>query len=174
MTRFRALVLPFAIMAVYSARGVPLDAQTKTPASQSASISVSLSFKRMSLRDPPPDPRPWAIVTVKNIGNRNVALRTDMSDYRVHVEGEKGEAPKTSFHRSIRGEFQPGDTALAGGGVVDDIPPGESDVHKFDLTKFYDLKVSGKYTVYVEVQDELSGTWLRTNTVQFTMQASNH
>jgi len=173
MIRFHALILSFAITPLGAGRGTPLEAQTKTPASQSASISVSLSFKRMSLRDPPPDPRPWAIVTVKNIGNRNVALGTDMRDYRVHVEGEKGEAPKTSFHRSIRGEFQPGDTDLAGGGVVDDIPPGESDIHKFDLTKFYDLKVPGKYTVYVEVQDELTNIWVRTNTVQFTMQAPN-
>jgi hypothetical protein len=174
MSRFQALILSFAIMAIYTASGTSVDAQTKTPASPPASISVSLSFARVSFRDPPPDPRPWAIVTVKNIGNRSVPLGTDMRDYRVHVEGEKGEPPKTSFHRSIRGEFQPGDTPLAFGGPVDDIQPGESYVHKFDLTYFYDLKVSGKYTVYVEVQDELTNIWVRTNTVQFTMQASDH
>jgi len=94
-----------------------------------------------------------------------------MTDYRIHVEGEKGEPPKTSYHRSIRGEFQPGDKNLVGGGVIDSVPPGGSEVRKYDLTKFYDLTVSDKFVAYIEVRDESSGTWLRTNTVQFTMQA---
>jgi hypothetical protein len=97
-------------------------------------------------------------------------LGPNMNDYRVHVEGEKGEPPKTPFHRMIRGEFQPGDRDLAGSGLIDDIPPGKSLVHKFNLTFLYNLGVPGKYTVYIEVQDKLSGTWLRTNTVQFTIQ----
>ncbi len=74
-----------------------------------------------------------------------------MLDYRVHLEGEKGEPPKTSFHRRLRGEFQPGERDLAYGGVIDSISPGASEVSKFDLASFYDLKDPGKYAVYIEV-----------------------
>jgi hypothetical protein len=169
MTKFRPLALFLAMLAVYAAGNVALDAQTKTPASQSDSISVSVSVR---MDKTAAGPRPWAIVTVKNIGNRDVSLRTDMVDYHVYVEDENGERPKTSYHRSVRGEFQPGDKDLPGGGIVDTIPPGKSQVCKFDLVRFYDLRVPGKYAAYIEVQDSLSHTWLRTNTVLFTLEAS--
>jgi hypothetical protein len=166
MTRFRTLALFLTMLAVYAARNV---AQTKTPASQSPSISVSASLQ---MDKAAAGPRPWAVVTVKNIGKRDVSLRTDMVDYHVHVEDENGERPKTSYHRSVRGEFQPGDKDLPCGGIVDTIPPGKSQVAKFDLVCFYDVKVPGKYAVYIEVQDNLSHTWVRTNIVQFTMETS--
>lgn len=169
MTRFSTLALSLTLLVVHGTKNITLDAQTTASAKQSPSITVSVSIQMDKL---PAGPRPWAVVTVKNVGNRYVSLGTDMRDYRVHVDGEQGESPKTSYHRSIRGEFQPGDRDLAGGGPVDSVPPGKSEVHKFDLTKFYDLKVPGKYSVYIEVRDELSGTWLRSDTVQFTMQTS--
>jgi uncharacterized lipoprotein YajG len=119
MTRFRTLALFLTMLAICAAKNVTLDAQTKTPASQSASISVSASLQMINAiagRDKPTaSPRPWAIVTVKNIGKRDVSLRTDMVDYHVHVEDENGERPKTSYHRSVRGEFQAGDRDLAAG-----------------------------------------------------------
>ena len=93
-----------------------------------------------------------------------------MVDYRVHIEAEKGEPPKTSYHRRIRGELLPGETGLAAGGAVDSIPPNGSDIRRYDLSAFYDLKVPGKYAVYIEVRDESSNSWLRTNTTQFEMQ----
>jgi len=55
---------------------------------------------------------------------------------------------------------------------VSSIPVGKSDVHKFDLSAFYDFKTPDKYAVYLEVRDEFSDTWVRTNTVQFTMHAA--
>jgi hypothetical protein len=52
------------------------------------------------------------------------------------------------------------------------IPPESSAQQTFELTRFYDLGVPGKYTVYMEVYDQSgpldgSGKWLRTNSVQF-------
>jgi hypothetical protein len=102
----------------------------------------------------------------ENLSNRDIHLRTDMVNYRIYVEGGKGEAPKTSYHRRLRGEFQPGETELAGGGVVLSVSPGESNFSKYDLTNFYDLSIPGKYSVYLEARDE-SGVRLRTNTLQF-------
>jgi len=162
MTRFCALAIFLMMLAVEGA----LDAQTTIPARQTASISASLSLR---VDKAPTGPKPWAIVTVKNLGNQDVSLGTVMRDYRVHVEGDKGELPKTSYHRSVRGEFQPGDKYLADGGPVDSVPPGGSNIHKFDLTYFYDLKAPGKYTVYIEVLDELTNIWVRTNIVKFTI-----
>jgi hypothetical protein len=164
MTKFRILAIPLGILVAY----LTLQSQATAPAGRSTTISASLSVQ---MEKGPTGPGPWAILTMKNISNRNVSFRTDMTDYRIHVEGEKGEPPKTSYHRSIRGEFQPGDKNLVGGGVIDSVPPGGSEVRKYDLTKFYDLTVSDKFVAYIEVRDESSGTWLRTNTVQFTMQA---
>ena len=155
MTRFRTLVLFLTMPAMYAANKIALDAQTTTPSSKSASISVSVSLQKNRIAT---DEKPLAILTVKNISDRDVSLRTDMLDYRVHLEGEKGEPSKTSFHRRLRGEFQPGERDLAYGGVIDSISPGASEVSKFDLARFYDLKVPGKYAVYIEVRDGLSGT----------------
>jgi hypothetical protein len=50
--------------------------------------------------------------------------------------------------------------------------PGESAIKNFDLTVYYDLSVPGKYSVYLDVRDA-SGTWLRTNTLQFEVQPSS-
>jgi hypothetical protein len=179
MARFHALIFSFAIVAMYAASGTSVDAQTKTPASQPASISVSLSFKRMSLRDPPADPEPWAILRVKNLTNHEIAIHDYM--YRAHVDGENGEAPTTMVQRQITRRLRPGDTELAEFEMATwTIAPGKSGIHKLELTYLYDLSTPGKYSVYAEVMDpssiEKSSTpkWVRTNTVKFTMQASDH
>jgi hypothetical protein len=164
MTWFRALTLSVTVSTVI-VFGISLDAQTVPPASQSNAIAVSAALQKTEL---PVGQPAWVILTVKNLTNREIPVRTDMLNYRIYVEGGKGEAPKTSYHRRLRGEFQPGETELAGGGVVLSIAPGESTIRKYDLAKFYDLSIPGKYSVYIEVRDE-SGVWLRTNTVQFEM-----
>jgi hypothetical protein len=100
--------------------------------------------------------------------------------YRAHVEGEKGEAPTTYVQRAITHRLRPGEAELrADEQFLWTISPGESDIHKFKLDYLYDLSVPGKYTVYIEVMDpstlkSSTQKWLHTNTVQFTMQGSNH
>ena len=168
MIKLTKLAIVCVMLVVFAANNVTLDAQTKVAATKSASISVSVSLQKDTFAT---NEKPLAILTLKNVSNRIVSVRTDMVDYRVHVERDTREAPRTSYHRRIRGELLPGETGLAAGGAVDSVPPGGSDTRKYDLSAFYDLAAPGKYALYMEVLDEPSGIWLRTNTVEFTMQA---
>ena len=148
---------------------------SQAPPPQPESITVNLSIEKEQIAL---GQSPWAVLTVKNLSNHEMPIHGWM--YRVHVEGENGEAPTTYVQRAITRRLRPGEADLR----TDEqflwtISPGKSDIHKFMLDYLYDLSVPGKYTVYVEVVDpstEKSSTqkWLRTNIVQFTMQASNH
>lgn len=168
MNAFHTFAFSLATLTLLTS-SVPAGAQTTTSAKQAASIAVSLAMRQEKV---PVGQKPWAVLTVKNIGSREGSIRTDMFDYRVYVKGENAEPPKTSYYRRILGEFQPGETGLLGGGPPDIIPPGGSDVRRFDLSAFYELKKPGKYAVYMEVFDESSiDTWVRTNTADLELEA---
>jgi hypothetical protein len=147
--------------------------QTSPPQSDSITINLSIEKGQVAIGQ-----SPWAILTVKNLSNHEVAIHEYM--YRVHVEGEREEPPTTRVQRQITGRLRPGEAPLsADEHFLWTISPGKSDIRKFQLAYFYDLRVPGKYTVYAEVmnpstQKSSTQKWLRTNTVQFTMQASNH
>ncbi len=81
-----------------------------------------------------------------------------------------GEPPKTLWHRRLLGEpgLEPLEETVPA--FPRDILPGRSADRTFLLSAFYDLGIPGKYTIYLEVREE-SGTWLRTNTATFEMQA---
>jgi hypothetical protein len=149
-------------------------AVSQTPSHQSDSITVRLSIEKEKVAI---GQSPWAILTVKNLSNHEIPIHDWM--YRVHVEGENGEAPTTYVQRAITHRLRPGEASLRGDEqFLWTISPGKSDIHKFKLDYFYDLGALGSYTVYVEVVDPFTKEssiqkWLRTNTVKFTMQASN-
>jgi hypothetical protein len=111
---------------------------------------------------------PWLIISVKILADNP----RYGDEFLPHVEGEKGEMPRTMYHRQRRHE--PGLPELAAGSPMGWVPrevkAGETDIRRLDLTKYYDLSSPGKYSVYVEYPDE-SGKWQHTNTVQFTMLA---
>ena len=130
MTRLLRLASLLVILVLVSAWPIFIDAQTKSPAKDPASLVASLEIQRERV---PIDLKPLVILTVKNISSNAIPLRSDMPDYRIHVDGENGEAPKTFYHRRLRGELQPGESELALGGPILDIPLGESNVHKYDL-----------------------------------------
>jgi len=148
---------------------------SQTPAPQSETIAVNLSIEKAQVTI---GRSPWAVLTVKNLSNHEMALHAWM--YRVQVEGEKKEPPTTEAQRQLTGKLRPGEAALRGDEyVVPMIPPGKSYTQKFKLDYLYDLSVPGKYTVYAEVMDpstqkSSSPKWLHTNTVQFTMPAASH
>ncbi|HWO33343.1 MAG TPA: hypothetical protein VNO32_31480 [Candidatus Acidoferrum sp.] len=152
-----------------------VGAASQTPPPQSDTITVKLSIDKEQVAI---GQSPWAILIVRNLSNHEMPIHGWM--YRVHVEGEKGEPPTTQVQRQMTGRLRPGEAALRGDEFeVPIISPGKSYIHKFKLDYLYALSVPGEYTVYVEVMDpstQKSSTqkWLRTNTVQFTMQASNH
>jgi hypothetical protein len=151
-----------------AANSIFLASQTATPASQSNMIAISIAVKKDTF---PVGENPMVVFIVRNISSRDVPFPTAQYNYRVHAEGEKGEPPLTMFHRHQRGTYLPGDSgAVRDGGVTLDIAPGTSQSRTFDLSKYYDFSVPGQYTVYIEYLDE-SGTWLRTNTVHFEIQA---
>jgi hypothetical protein len=147
----------------------PLRAQTESSRSQSSTLAVSVALEKEKV---PAGEAPRAVLTIKNLSDHSVSMRTDMLNYRVRVEGQAGEMPTTLYHRQVSGRMLPGERPLAGGGVVLGIAPGDSDTRSFDLTRYYDLKVPGRYSVRIDVLDEASGEWLRTNTAQFEVEAS--
>jgi hypothetical protein len=167
-------MLRLVIIAVIAPSYTLLNSQDLSADAKSALIAVSIKMKQ---GDVPSGQKPLLILTTKNISKQNL-FPSLSSDWRLHVEGEKGEPPRTYYHRQVRHE--PGLPALDDGGPAryplniegekpyEGIPPGESDVMQFDLTVYYDL-IPGQYTVYLEVQDK-AGVWLRTNTVHFEIQ----
>jgi hypothetical protein len=77
----------------------------------------------------------------------------------------------TRVQRNITHKLLPGEAPLPGAGASWDIAPGESFSHQYQLSFFFDLSAPGKHTAYMEVVDPSSRKWLRTNTVQFEMEA---
>lgn len=144
-------------------------AQCKFLAAQSASAAKDMSWISIRIAMTPtrvtPGQTPLVTLSVQNISDQ-VLFDEDDIDYRVSVEGERGQPPKTLYHRRLRGEA--GLPPLAGGGPTAGlgIKPGESRIKEYNLTKYYDLSAPGKYSVYVEVRDK-SGKWLRSNNVHF-------
>ncbi len=167
MTGIRGLVLTVTMIVVIATSCISLGAKVALPVSQSASIAVSVAMEnnRLSVGQ-----EVKAILTMNNIGSR-VAIETgDTRNYRLHVEGETGEPPKTLWHRRLLGEpgLEPLEETVPA--FPRDILPGRSADRTFLLSAFYDLGIPGKYTIYLEVREE-SGAWLRTNTATFEMQA---
>jgi len=168
-TRLVFIGLTTAGTALFCARAV---SQTPAPESDSITVKLSIEKERVVVGQ-----SPWAILTVKNLSNHEIPIHDWM--YRVHVDGENGEAPTTYVQRAITHRLRPGEPDLrADEQFLWTISPGKADIHKFKLDYLYDLSMPGGYTVYVEVMDpstEKSSTqkWLRTNTVKLTMQASN-
>ena len=174
MTGFCTTVL-YLVTMIIGITNVPLHAQSAAPLSQAPSVAVSIALEKDHVLL---GKKPRVVVTIKNISQQEICFSTSSSLYRVHVEGEGGEPPKTEMHRHSQGDFRPGDGPdLDEGPVVcSDIAPGASGRRIYDLATFYDLSVPGKYTVYLEIRDEPKGpagpgVWLRTNTAQFEVQA---
>ena len=77
----------------------------------------------------------------------------------------------TRVQRNIAQKLLPGEAPLPGAAPSWAIAPGESSSHQYQLSFFFDLSAPGKHTAYMEVVDPSSRKWLRTNTVQFEMEA---
>lgn len=169
MNRSKIFVV-FQMLILLAGFGSPLvEGQKAGPNGGSPAVEVSLAVKQGSIVV---GDKEVAVITVKNISSQDVSFPTDRDNYRVHVNGEKGEPPLTVRHRHQRGTYLPGDPGdLLGGGVIVDLAPGVSQSKEFNLAEYYSLDTPGKYRIYMEYRDE-SGKWLRTNTVQFEIQAA--
>jgi hypothetical protein len=167
----------FLTLAIMVASGYPtlLRAQSAAAASRKDSISlhISLTKNNYAVGD-----KPTVVMTVKNIRTNQICLSTASPLYRIYVTSKDGEARKTELHRHMLGDFRAGDSPTPAGGsvVCRSIEPGSVDSLTYDLTAYYDLGTPGDYSVYLEIYApddpaNRSGHWLRTNIVNFKVQA---
>jgi hypothetical protein len=173
MLTFRTLVM-FAAATITTVEGpIPLRAQSAPMANQPDSVSIHVSLQKSSYAI---GEKPIAVLTFTS--SNGIWFSNDPYSERIHVTSKDGEPPNTELHRHLLGDFRPGDgPELMSGPVAGRfIGPGSLDSQKYDLTGYYDLGEPGGYSVYLEIYDPAgpkdgSGHWLRTNTVNFTIQA---
>jgi hypothetical protein len=178
MKRFRTLALSATAIVALVAQSMSLGAQAPAPADQVPSVAVSIALQNGSV-DVGQTPR--VVLTLKNISQQKACFPNATDLYRVHIEGNGGGPPETQWQRHSHGDLRLGDGPDLAEGPVDCpvIAPGASISRTYDLTKYYDLNVPGKYTAYMEFRDEPKGPagpgiWLRTNTVQFEIVPPSH
>ena len=173
MLTFRTLVM-FAAATIATVEGpILLRAQSAAMANQPDSVSIHVSLQKSSYAI---GEKPIAVLTF--ISPNGIWFSNDRYQERIHITSKDGEPPKTELHRHLLGDFRPGDgPELTSGPVAGRfIGPGSLDSQKYDLTYFYDLSKPGDYSVYLEIYDPAgpkdgSGHWLRTNAVNFKIQA---
>ena len=166
--RWNASRLMLVLLVTSAASQSQMPTQAAKAVSTPPAITVSLTLAKSPV---PVGQQDYLTLSLKNISQQEIPLQTDYRDYRIHISNGQTEAPKTAYHRQILGEGLPGEEPLMGGGVTLSILPGAVGIRRYDIFKFFNLSVPGVYTVYMDVQDEISGQWLKTNTVQFEVQA---
>lgn len=176
MITLRALALFMIMIAVIAGSIVTVGANGSPTASQSAgetnnhpSLALSVALPQ---RQVPAGKAPTVQLTVRNLTNEDVPF----PETYVHVEGANGEPPTTLRQRQLTHRLKPGEPALMAGGFEPLIGAGASSTRKYDLGKLYDLIKPGKYSVYIEALDvaaskDNAGVWVRSNTVDFEIQA---
>jgi hypothetical protein len=175
MSPIRVLALLVGATAAIASCPVPLGAQSAPAANQPDSVSIHISLQKSSYAS---GEKPIAVLAIKNVTSEPIWFSNNRYLERIHVTRKDGEPPKTELYRHMLGDFRPGDgPGLLSGPVVGrSITPGSLDSQKYDLTYFYNLGEPGDYSVYLEIYDPAgpqdgSGHWLRTNTVNFKIQA---
>ena len=144
-----------------------------SPAQTPIGFSVSLSMPKVHLSV---GEEPKAVVLMTNPDVVFVEIPCD-DTVKVHVQGKHGEPPLTEWNRHLHRIFLPGDgpdqspTTLC---AFRHLQPGLDIYRIYDLSRFFDLREPGTYTVFFEVQDpsasRITPALLRTNTVQFEIQ----
>ena len=177
MTRLRLSALLVATLIVIGAESMSVDAQANKPAvpsatSKSPTLALSITVANEQV---PLGQKPWAALTVKNLGNEEIAYPRE----RIYVSGPNGnEPPPTHVQRSMTHRLNPGETEIRPTGFRPPIAPGDSFTMKYDLSYFYHFTEPGKYTVYIEVFDRLSEkpkaksdteNWLRSPVTTFEL-----
>ena len=164
-----------AAVLLLAAGAMRLSAQSvSTPSPHSISFTIGVP------REPvPAGEKLWISVTVKNL----TSIEIPLPEWNVHIEKNAVEPPTTLRQRQVTGKMLPGEPDLRSGGFVPFIEPGGSFTQKTDATQLYDLSQPGKYTAYIELEDEVelkSGAWIsasnrrvmRSSTASFEIKAA--
>ncbi|WP_142988266.1 hypothetical protein [Granulicella rosea] len=173
MLRFRNSALSMTAIALFAPQSMFMHAQAASVAHQAPLVAIRLAIEKDHI---PIGQKPRVFLTFKNSSHQQISWSIASHLFRVHVEDKDSELPKTEWHRHLYGDYRSGDgpTLVDGPNYGIDIAPESSNDRMYDLTKFYNFSVPGRYTVYMEVYDQSgpqdgSGKWLRTNTVQFEL-----
>jgi hypothetical protein len=86
------------------------------------------------------------IIYVKNIDNKSHYS----DEFLPHVEGEKGEMTRTLYHRQRRHDPSLPGLAIGGPPNANERAAGKTTVRQCGLTKYYNLGIPAKYSIYVE------------------------
>ncbi len=107
------------------------------------------------------------IFVYKDIG------KSDNSSYDVMVVDDRGvEAPTTPYYRHLRGKRLPGDPHLSygtGSRMAVPVEPGETLKSQIDLVLLRLLNHSGTFTTWVERNDDISKSRVKSNLVIVTV-----
>jgi hypothetical protein len=152
---------------VIASSGICLGGQTVAPVSQADSITVSMTLDKDHF---PIGQSPLVSLRLNNQTDRDLHLHGNR--LQLHIEGENGEPPTTLRQRMDTGKLLPGEARMREDEYSPEIiPAGGSETLTIYVKYLYDLSALGKYTVYVDVKDPLSGKWIRTKTLQFEIVA---
>ncbi len=163
MRTVQRLILRHVAIVAVAVCNVFLGAQTVAATNQTDSISVSIALDKNHFTV---GQTPWVLVTMNNLTDHSLPFHFDT--IRLHIEGENGEPPTKLRQRIATGKLLPGETSLSEDGNEEMVIPAEnSRIQKIDVRYFYDLNVPGKYSVYADVKDPVSGKFMHTKTVQF-------
>jgi hypothetical protein len=167
MKAFKHHFLRLVAVLVVLTSGIRLSAQLGASTSQADSIAVSIALDKDHF---PVGQSPLVILKMNNLTDQDLYLHGDW--LQLHIEGENGEPPTTLRQRMATGKLLPGEARLRDDEYSQEvISSGGSRTQTIYAKYLYDLSVLGRYTVYVDVKDPLSGRWLRTKTEKFEIQA---
>ena len=98
----------------------------------------------------------------KTLGDKSVKVRQVVVEL---YDSEGSPVPLTLYGKAIRGQCG----ACGGKGVLDGLKPGESRNEVVDLSKEFDIKKPGKYSVQAQRLDEISKTLVKSSVVTINL-----
>jgi hypothetical protein len=173
MRRLNFITIAFLVgmgaVVVYG-QGDSAPKRTATMQMRSANLALDLRLPKARI---PIGETAWIGLIVENLSQIEIPFPREGW---AHVEGKNGEPPTTLAQRQFTHTLRPGEQEVMLTGFVPIINSGDYSVRRYDLAKLYDLSKPGKYSVYVELRDDLAsknnaGIWVRSNTVTFEIQA---
>ena len=105
-------------------------------------------------------------ITVTNTSDKIYSWWLDQpeAEYRnftfALVDDHNIETKRTSYHRLLRGEWEPGDEhrALLGKTIAVDLAPGKQQVLQINLVRLFQIDHPGLYTLSISTQERVSKT----------------